>query len=95
MLMEVVALPFALARTMRQIMHPQALINPLLTLTDLVALSASQYPLSSHCLPVTVIVVLTPFLLRPLLSPLLLPALVAPSYCQRYDIAPTAVAVTP
>ena len=95
MLTEVVALPFALARTMRQIMCPHALVNPLLTPTALIALSASHYPLSSHCLPAATIVVATPSLLRLLASRLLPPVLVASSYRQCYNIAPAIVAVTP
>ena len=95
MLTEVAALPFALARMMRRIMHPHALVNPLLTPTALIALSTSHYPLLSRCLPPTAIVAATPSLLQLLLSRLLLPALVTPSYPQRYDIAPTVIAMTP
>ena len=76
-------------------MRPHALINPLLAPTALVALSALHYLLLSHCLLAAAIVAATPFLLRPLSSCLPPPDIVAPSYRQRYDIAPTVVAVTP
>ena len=95
MLTEVVALPFALTRTMRGIICPYTLANPLLTPTALVALSASHYPLLSHCLPSATIVAAPPSSLRPLSSHLPPPTLVAPSYRQRYDIAPIVVTMTP
>ena len=69
--------------------------NPLLTLTALVPLSASHYPLSSRCLPAAAIVPATPSLLRLLSSRLPPLTLSVPSYRQRYDIAPAIVAVTP
>ena len=75
--------------------RPRHCCNPLLTSTALVVLSVSHCPLSSRCLPAAAIVAATPSLLR-LLSPrLLLSALVTPSYCQRYNIAPAVVAMTP
>ncbi len=95
MLTEVAALPFALARSMHRIMRPHALVNPLLTPTALVTLSASHYPLSSRCLPPAANVAAIPSSLQLLLSLLPPPTLVAPSYRQRYGIAPAFVTVTP
>ena len=75
--------------------HRHHCCNPLLTLTALVALSASHYLLSSRCLPAAAIVAATPSLLRLLSSRLPPPAPFAPSYRQCYNTAPAIVAVTP